>query len=72
MSLTLLSQCFPNPFFLMPKVIIPLLHSGLTETIQKYSSACWISAGVCSETLPIKKWRVILTPKPSTAEQVTV
>lgn len=45
-SLILLSQCFPNPFFfLAPKnVIIPLLHSGLTETIQKYSSACWISA----------------------------
>lgn len=28
--------------------------------------------GVCSETLPIKKWRIILTPKPSTAEQVTI
>lgn len=37
---------FPIPlFFLMPKyVIIPLLHSRLTETIQKYSSACWLCA----------------------------
>lgn len=41
-------------FFLMPKyVTIPLLHSGLTETIQKYSWACWMcaDAGVGSETL---------------------
>lgn len=55
LSLILLSQCFPNPFFfLMPKyVTIPLLHSGLTETIQKYFWACWMcaDAGVGSETL---------------------
>lgn len=77
-------SAFPIPVFLMPKyVIIPFLHSGLTEKIKKYSSAYWVSTDpgctwqefvlrALAQSLPIKKWRGILTPKPSTAEQVTV